>query len=247
MGRRRGERQRASRGHRPPLFAAALLLAAALAPATGRAGGTACKLALVLALDISSSVNPWEYAFQIQGLARAFRQPTIADAILSPEGASIAVTVFEWSGYSQQDIVVPWTMLDSEAAIAALADRLAAHQRPFANLATALGKAVEFGARLFGSAPPCARRVIDVSGDGVNNDGVGPEYFRERGLFEGMTINGLVIDGATPSPVPYYRQHVVQGPGAFLMVAEGYHDYPAMIAEKLLREIDQEMMLGEAQ
>jgi len=229
-----------------PLLGLGLAAGLLLGPPKGLAQSSGCKLALVLALDISSSVNEQEYLIQRDGLARAFRNPAVARAILTPRGAGIAVTVFEWSGYNQQDVVIPWTMLDSEAAIAGFADRLAAHRRPFTDLTTSLGKAIEYAANLFARAPPCARRVIDISGDGVNNDGVGPEYFRARGVLAGITINGLAIDGATPSPVPYYREQVIQGPGAFLVVARDYDDYPEMILGKLLREIDQQLILGAA-
>jgi Ca-activated chloride channel family protein len=223
-------------------MAVAVGLALTGAPEPARAAG--CKLALVLALDISSSVNDREYDLQRLGLVRAFRTPAVIDAILTPKGAGIAATAFEWSGYSQQDVVIPWTMLDSEARIRDFADTLAAHRRPFSDLATALGKAVEYGAHLFADAPPCARRVLDVSGDGENNDGVGPEYFRARGVLAGITINGLVVQGAVPDPAPYYRDHVIQGPGAFLALARNYGDYPSVIIGKLLREIDQDLILG---
>jgi hypothetical protein len=222
---------------------AALAVVLALAPA---ARAAECKLALALGLDISSSVNAREYEIQRDGLARAFRTPEVIEAILTPEGAGVAVAVYEWSGYNQQDVLIPWVLLDSEAAIAAVAARLAAHERPYADLTTALGKAVEYGARLLARAPPCARSVLDISGDGENNDGMGPGYFRARGLLDGITINGLVVAGAVPDPVAYYRQHVIQGPGAFLAVARDYDDYPAVIIGKLLREIDQQMVLGEA-
>ncbi|MFQ5567497.1 MAG: DUF1194 domain-containing protein [Paracoccaceae bacterium] len=227
----------------PRLLALAAAVVLALQPGTGRAVG--CKLALVLALDISSSVNQREYQIQLQGLARAFRTPEVIEAILTPEGAAIAVIVYEWSGYNQQDVVIPWTMLDSEAVILDFAATLSAHRRPYADLTTSLGKAIEYGAGLFRRAPPCGRRVIDISGDGENNDGVGPEYFRAQGKLDGITINGLVVQGAFPDPVPYYRNHVIQGPGAFVAMARDYDDYPPVIIGKLLREIDQEMILGE--
>jgi len=84
---------------------------------------------------------------------------------------------------------------------------------------------------------PCARRVIDLSGDGITNWSVEPSYFAERGVFDGITINGLVIKGATPDPEEYFRENVARGPGAFVIVAEDYEAYPEAILEKLLREI----------
>jgi hypothetical protein len=227
----------------------ALALAGCLALAANPTASRAevCKLALVLALDISSSVNDREYGIQLKGLTRAFRTPEVIEAILTPEGAGIAAIVYEWSGYNQQDIVVPWTMLNTEAAISDFANRLDRHRRPYTDLTTALGKAVEYGARMFARAPTCARKVIDVSGDGENNDGVGPEFYRAQGKLEGITINGLVVLGAFPDPAEYYRKHVIQGPGAFVALARDFNDYPSVIIGKLLREIDQEMILGETQ
>ncbi len=104
----------------PRLIAVLALAAVMLTPHVARA--QPCKLALVLALDISSSVNEREYALQLYGLARAFRTKEVIDAILTPEGTGIAVIVFEWSGYNQQDIVIPWTMLDAREDILAFAD-----------------------------------------------------------------------------------------------------------------------------
>jgi len=224
-------------------LAIAACLAVAVQPGVGRAAE--CKLALVLALDISSSVNQREYNIQLQGLAQAFRTPEVIEAILTPKGAGIAAIVYEWSGYNQQDIVIPWTMLESEAGILDFSDTLAIHRRPYTDLTTALGKAVEYGASMFRQAPTCGRKVVDISGDGENNDGAGPEYFRAQGKLEGITINGLVVQGAFPDPAPYYREQVIQGPGAFLALARNFDDYPPVIISKLLREIEHEMILGE--
>lgn len=204
-----------------------------------------CKLALVLALDISSSVNQREYDIQLQGLAQAFRTPAVIEAILTPVGVGVAAIIYEWSGYNQQDIVIPWTMLDSESAILDVATTLAAHRRPYSDLTTALGKSVEYGAMMFWRAPSCARKVIDISGDGENNDGVGPEFYRAQGKLNGITINGLVVEGAVPDPVAYYQNFVIQGPGAFVARARDFDDYPSVMIGKLLREIDQEMILGD--
>jgi hypothetical protein len=224
--------------------AGALALAVAAVPAP--ASAMICKLALALGLDISSSVNDREYRLQLDGLAYALEHPEVMAAILTPEGAGIAAITYEWSGYNQQDLVTGWTLLDSEAAIRAYAARLRAHDRVYAEFPTAIGKALEFGAKLFQSAPPCNRQVIDLSGDGENNEGVDPGYFRERGLFSGMTINGLVILGAYPNPGLYYREHVMHGPGAFVAIARDFDDYRFTMTGKLLREIDAEMVVGAA-
>ncbi|MEM6906834.1 MAG: DUF1194 domain-containing protein [Pseudomonadota bacterium] len=222
----------------------ALFLTLAALPGPAAAQGQFCKLALALGLDISSSVNAAEYRLQLEGLASALETNEVIEAILLPHGAHIQVTVYEWSGYQQQDIIIGWTKLDSPERIRDFAARLRSHRRLYAEFATALGKGVEFGARLFSSAPPCGRQVLDISGDGANNDGVGPDYFRERGLLDGIVINGLVILGAVPDPALYYRRHVMQGPESFVALARSFEDYKDVMVGKLLREINTEMILG---
>jgi len=150
------------------------VLALALTLASGPAAASVCKLALVLGLDISSSVNAREYEIQLQGLADAFRTPQVQEAILTPRGAGIAVYAFEWSSARQQRTIVDWTMLDGPGAVAAFADRLSAHTRSASTLPTAVGRALEHAALQFARAPACDRRTIDLSGDGENNDGPDP-------------------------------------------------------------------------
>lgn len=218
-----------------------LAMATVLAVAPAQA---ACKLALALGLDVSSSVDAEEYRLQLDGLAAALTSPQVVDAILRPEGAHIAAAAYEWSGYKHQALLIDWTLLDSPDAVASFASRLRLRDRSQANLATALGKGVEFGARLLRRAPTCARYTIDISGDGLNNDGVGPQYFAREGFLDGITVNGLVIRGAVPDPVGYYRKHVQHGPDAFVIVADGFSDYRQAMEEKLLREIDAQLVIG---
>lgn len=198
----------------------------------------ACTTALVLGLDVSSSVDDDEYALQVGGVADAFRSTDVHDAILPWPGSGIMVSVFEWSGVNAQRVLVDWTWLASRTAILAFADQLEAQERVAEQWPTALGRASAFGARLQGKAPrECQRRVIDISGDGVNNDGLSPDWYRERGDFDGLVINGLVIRGADPDPVPYYQRSVIHGTGAFVEVAESYDDYRHAIERKLVREL----------
>ncbi|MEM7423775.1 MAG: DUF1194 domain-containing protein [Pseudomonadota bacterium] len=224
----------------------AIVSALALRPDPVPAQQPYCKLALALGLDISSSVNSHEYRLQLDGLAWALSRPEVIDAVLTPPGAFIEAAVYEWSGYPQQDVLIGWSRLDSQDAILAFANRLASHSRRHDEYATALGKAVEFGAKLLHAGPDCARKVLDVSGDGENNVGVGPDFFERQGLLDGLIVNGLVILGAYPNPAIYYRQYVIRGPGAFLAQAMTFEDYRHVMAAKLLREIDTEMVLGYA-
>jgi len=150
----------------------------------------------------------------------------------------IQVTAYEWSGRRQQVEIAPWTFLAGDASVLALADRLQAHPRGHTAFPTALGYALGHAASLFRSAPlDCTRKVIDVSGDGVNNEGFSPELAYANFPFEGVQVNGLVIAGARPDPVAFYQEHVLYGPGAFLEIADGFADFEAAMKRKLLREI----------
>jgi hypothetical protein len=224
----------------------ALLAAAVLATALAAPAAAQCRLALVLALDISSSVNDQEYQLQKGGLALAFRDPEVRNAILGP-GGGIEVAVMEWSGYQQQDVMVDWTFLANEPAIDAFAARVDAHKRPYGEFATAIGKAAEFAMALLQRADPtCDRRVIDFSGDGENNDGVPPRYFASQGLFDGVTINGLTIFDDFSDPTGYYQRNVIHGPDAFVERAYGFENYGYAIKRKLLREIGEHVVIGQA-
>ncbi len=215
---------------------AALAAAVALGPAG--AAALDCSAALVLALDVSSSVDPREYALQMQGVAAAFRDPAVIETILTPPGSGVMIAAFVWSGYQHQEVIVDWRWLGDEAAILGFAEAIGDTPRRHDHWPTALGRAAAYAAQLHARNPvPCQRQVVDVSGDGANNDGVGPDWHRARGTFEGITINGLVIRGAEPDPAVYYREQLLHGPGAFLEVIETYADYAPAMLRKLLREL----------
>lgn len=222
------------------------VLAAMLALTTPVAAAAECAVALALALDISSSVNAQEYNIQKGGLAHALRDPVVRDVILSPPG-SVALLAYEWSGWQQQNVIADWALIGSGADLDAFADQLDSHYRDYAEFSTAIGRALTFGADQFDRLPfPCARRIIDISGDGVNNEYHAPDDPRVRARLLGKTVNALVISGASPPPARYYRDHVIFGPGAFMMVARnGFKDYPELIKGKLLRELQQMLFIGE--
>ena len=123
---------------------AALISACAAGPAAAE-----CSVALALALDISSSVNAREYAIQKDGLAAALRHPKVAEVIERAPGPA-QILVYEWSGWQQQDLIADWTRVTDQRDLNALAARIDRHERRYAEFSTALGEAVEFGARQFG-------------------------------------------------------------------------------------------------
>ncbi|PWE30682.1 hypothetical protein DDZ14_14740 [Maritimibacter sp. 55A14] len=213
----------------------ALCLAAALAlPLPARAG---CDLALVLALDVSSSVDAREYALQRDGLAAALNAPDVRNALLGTPGRWVSLAAFEWSGRYKQSTVLDWTALRSEADLARVTVRLAAAQRSETEFPTALGYGLGYAAGLLARAPDCARKVVDVSGDGINNDGFGPHLAYAHFPFEGVTVNALVIEDGSAPLSAYFRREVLRGPGAFLEPATGYGAFERAMTRKLLREI----------
>ncbi len=197
-----------------------------------------CKLALVLAIDVSGSVNWAEYRLQMNGLTAALSSPEIAHAIRFPGDKGIMATVVQWSGDPHQFQIVPWEFLSDEQSIEDFTAKVQNTVRSFVNFSTALGNAVWFSAGLFGRLPmDCPRKVIDVSGDGRNNEGIDISEIRDAVVASGITINGLAIIGPDPGLPEYYRKHVIGGPNAFVIPAKTFKDYPEAIRRKLLREI----------
>lgn len=196
-----------------------------------------CALSLVLAIDVSSSVDPQEYELQMNGIADALRDDEVIESIRL--GGGIQLFAFEWSGRSQHVDILPWTYLNDSVGIFAAADIIEQHPRSYSDLPTALGFALGYSAIQLQKAPlTCARKVVDVSGDGVNNDGYEPRLAYKNFVFDGVQVNGLVISGARPEPVPYFKKEVIYGPGAFVEVARGFDDYERAMKRKLLREIN---------
>ncbi len=215
----------------------ALVAAAALALAAGTAQG-ACRQALVLALDVSGSVDAAEYRLQVEGVAAALQDAEVRAALAAMPGAPVALAVIEWSGAGFQRVVLGWTLLEG-AAVDRAADTLRATRRARAPQATAIGAALRRGAALLAAGPVCWRHTIDVSGDGKNNDWPEPDTVREAGVLTGVTVNALVVADDTHAAElsAYFRAQVLHGPDAFVEVAAGYEDYARAMKRKLLREL----------
>ncbi|MBR9762234.1 MAG: DUF1194 domain-containing protein [Rhodobacteraceae bacterium] len=220
------------------------LLALALVPhpAQAQAQAQECRLALLLALDVSASVDGREYALQRDGLAAALNDPDIRRALLQGR-APVALAAYEWSGRYQQAVILPWRLLDSPGAIDHAVARIAAAQRSHEGFPTAAGYALGYGAGLLREAPACDREVIDVSGDGVNNEGFAPGLAYENFPFDGVTVNGLAISGSDAGVIAFYTGELAFGPGAFVEVAEGFADFRRAMTLKLFRELN-DMRLG---
>jgi hypothetical protein len=221
-------------GEHRPLVRALALACAVLAAAPA---GAACRLALSLGLDVSSSVDAREYRLQTAGLAAALTSPEVVGAFLAAPGQPVMLQIFEWSGWQQQQVRQDWVTIAGEGDLAEVAARLRGQGRSFEQFPTALGFALIFGGRQLAERSECARRTLDISGDGTNNDGVSPEMARREFPMQGITVNGLVVGATVVTLSRYYRQFVIQGPGAFVEQADDYEDFERTMKRKLLREL----------
>jgi hypothetical protein len=217
---------------------------AALWLVTAPASAEECRLALALAVDVSRSVDRHDFAIQEDGIIAALADPVVRAAFLRPE-RPVALALFHWSGQRDQEVIVDWTLIRGEGDLARVSDAVRAARQPLSGRPTGLGGALDFGRQLLDAAPPCGRQVIDVSGDGRNNDGIGPRAIYDRRDFGAIVVNGLAIGEHEIDVVRYYRTEVIRGPGAFVEVAETHADFPPAFRRKLLRELA-EPVLGAA-
>lgn len=216
--------------NRRALLAAGLALRALAAP---QADG--CEIALLLAIDVSGSIDRGEYRLQTEGLAAALDDPEVAEALLA---AQAALGVAQWSGTGKQTFSIPWRRMLSPAEIAAFAARARTLDRAYTGSDTAVGEAIAFSARQFDAVADCRRKVIDISGDGPQNAGppLGPA--RGAAAAAGIEINAIAIeDAGHAAPISeFYRRSVITRNG-FVLTARGLEDYPRAIREKILREV----------
>jgi len=210
----------------------------------GAQTSTPVDLQLVLAVDASASIDPPEFELQTRGLAEAFRDPEVQAALQAPGRHGIAVALMQWSGRFQQVVAVDWTLIDDAPSAEAFARRVETMGRRF-QAETGIANALTFAIRLLEQNRfSGGRQVIDVSGDGPSNSGADPGPVRDAAVAARITINGLAIVNEIPAVRPYYADHVIGGPGAFLMVAKDFRDFTRAIRQKLLREIRSAPLAG---
>ena len=231
----------------------ALLIGLIVTLTTGRGASAqevAVDLHLVLAVDVSWSMDPEEQRLQRDGYVEAFRDPQVIKAIQSGQAGRIAVTYFEWAGADIQFMVIPWTIIDGPEAARRLADQLA-ERRIGRHRMTSISSAMQYARRLLAEAPGQApRRVVDISGDGPNNGGVAPvTIVRDELLAEGIVINGLPIMLKVGNASPYgfgqdiadldvyYTRCVIGGPGSFMIPIRERAEFSTATRQKLLLEI----------
>jgi len=196
---------------------------------------------LVLAVDISTSMDEREFALQRAGYVEAIRHPDFIKAVRAGSNGRIAIAYFEWAGTIRDDAVLAWQIIDGSDSANAFADKIAA--RPFRSFrGTSISGALAFGAGLFGQTVfKGERRVIDISGDGPNNTGPPVTAERDAAVAKGIVVNGLPIL-ISPSPTfshldRYYAECVTGGPGSFVLPIYAASEFSTAIRRKLILEV----------
>jgi len=218
----------------------ALSLALLLAPARPLPASAqmAVDLELILMADASGSIDFDEFQLQRQGYARALLDPRVHDAIRGGRHGRIAIAYVEWSGPHMQHAIVPWTLIQDQADLEFVARQLIESPREIFYGGTAPGNAILYGAlSIKANAFLGRRRVIDVSGDDSDIDGVPATFGRDQAVAQGITVNGLPILDDWPPLAKFFRDNIIGGPGAFSIPAKGFKDFGVAIRRKLIREI----------
>lgn len=211
-----------------------MLRAALLALCTAQPA-LACETALLLSIDVSGSIDSGDYRLQADGLAAALSDPEVAEALVRGQ---VALAVVQWSGTSQQALVLPWQRMLDPGAVNRFADSAAAMPRAFKGSDTAVGEAIRFSLAQFAPVGDCKRRVLDISGDGQENAGFTDAKARSEAVAADVMINAIAIEAAGQAfPITnYYRSWIIT-PGGFVVSARGLADYAATLRAKLLREL----------
>ena len=228
-----------------------LILTVTLAFPAASLAAEQVDLLLVLAADVSRSIDSEKFQLQRDGYAAAITDPRVLEAIKSGRTGRTGLSLVEWSGLSSQRVVIDWTAISDAESAKSFADRLLEAPRSFADR-TSISSAIEFAmGHLARALFESARYTIDVSGDGTNNSGGEVTQARDAAVAQGVTINGLVILSETPlawnpdhtNPAGglenYYRSNVIGGPGAFVMAAEGFNSFGRAIVKKMIAEVAQ--------
>ena len=208
---------------RAGLGAMMLLTLGIIGPARAQ---TPVDLHLLLAVDASGSVDYTRFELQRRGYVAAFRNPQVLQAIRGGENQSIAIAMFQWTGPFLQAQIVPWTQIKDEASANAVASIIEKTPRRLFGGGTSISGAIDYSMRWFSQSPfKGERRVIDVSGDGSNNGGRSVIRARDEAVAADVNINGLPILAWEPYLDQYYKENVIGGPGAFMIVAKDFDDF----------------------
>lgn len=205
----------------------------------------ACRLALVLAIDVSNSVDETEDRLQRNGLANALISEDVQAAFLiSPDPVSLLV--YEWSGRHHQKVLWDWSEITSAADLLVASKAISQSTRGQRDFPTAMGYALGYAANRLREKPGCLAKTIDVAGDGKNNDGFGPAEAYAAFPFENVTVNGLVVDASILETrqdlITFFENELIRGPFAFVEVADGFESYEEAMRRKLIRELLSQMV-----
>ena len=228
------------------LFCAGVAFLAASVPALAEGGSRKVDIELVLGVDVSWSMDHEEQLLQRDGYSAAFRSKDVIEAILSGGYGRIAVTYVEWAGSASQITVVPWTLIDSAEAANRFADELKV-QEPLQLRRTSISGAIDYARERFkANGYAGLRRVVDISGDGPNNDGRPVVDARDEAVSAGITINGLPLmtnaadsyDGFSIQDLDdYYSDCVIGGSQAFMIPVVSWEEFPVALRRKLVLEL----------
>ena len=188
----------------------------------------------MLAVDISGSVSSSEFRIQMEGLAAALEDGAVADALVSGQSE---VALMQWSGFNRQMVAQNWTTMRTHDDVALLAAQIRSMERIWPDFSTAIGEAMALSIDYFEIVPECKRRVMDISGDGPNNEGREPRSMWPALEAAEITVNALVIEESVPNLTAYFEANVITGPGAFAVTANTFDEYPEQIRRKLYREL----------
>jgi len=218
---------------------ALMVLAAVLfggqAPARAQ---TEVDLKLALMVDASGSVDRYRFELQKRGYIGALRNPRVLAAVMGGRNQSIAISMVQWTGPFLQVVVLPWTVIKDEASIGAAASVIEQTPRQLFGGGTSISGAIDYAMAMFPQAPfKAERQVIDISGDGSNNGGRSVIRARDEAVAKDVTINGLPILAVEPYLDQYYRDYVIGGPGAFMIVAKDFETFGDAILKKMIIEI----------
>jgi Ca-activated chloride channel family protein len=193
----------------------------------------ACDTALILTIDVSNSVDTEEFRLQTDGLADALLDPEIRETLVA---TNTTISVVQWSGQDKQVVSIPWTPVRTALDVQILSQEARSLERAFVLSDTAPAEAIFFSLGLFEAVPHCARKVIDISGDGTPNSGSDVRAARSAAERQGVTINAIAIESMGLAITNFYRRAVITRDG-FVMTARTHRDYPDTIRAKILREI----------
>ena len=232
-----------------PIAAAVAAAVLLFVSAPARADEGPVDLLLVLAADVSRSVNDEKFKLQREGYAAAIVDPRVVRAMTGGAHGRIALIFVEWASEFEQRVIIDWTVIAGEADAQAVSRRMSTADRSYRGR-TSISAAIDFSMTLLAQSPFQAnRQVIDISGDGTNNSGRDVTAARDEALSKGVTINGLVILSDVPlatNPAhthppggltAYYENNVIGGPGAFVLEAAGFEAFGQLIISKLVKEI----------